>query len=215
MKNIIIVGAGEFGQEISEWLEDIIERDATIRIGGYLDDGLAVVDKLNDSYPYPLLGKIANYYPRDEDFFVIAIGNPAVKMQVVNCLKQRSANFFNLIHPSVVIARTATLGTGVIMCPFSLASVHCVIEDFVTINAYSSIGHNAYIGEGVTISSHVDITGNVRVNNGVFIGSNASVLPSVEIGIAAKIGAGSMVLKKVSAYTTTYTLPVRSLLNDQ
>jgi sugar O-acyltransferase (sialic acid O-acetyltransferase NeuD family) len=210
MKNIIIVGAGGFGREIACLLEAVIETNNT-QIAGFLDDTLDASTALNSHYPYPVLGSVTEYEPRLGDVFIIAIGDPKAKLMIAKKLEQKGAEFFSFIHPTAVIARTAKLGTGVIFCPFSVASADSCVGNFVTINHYSNAGHDAKIGDGSTISSHVDITGYVRIGEGVFIGSNASILPGVEVGAYSRIGAGSIVVKRVKESTTVYALPARTL----
>ena len=49
------------------------------------------------------------------------------------------------------------------MGPWSGVSCDTHIGDFVTINAYASVGHDSVIEEGCTISSYASISGNVRL----------------------------------------------------
>lgn len=210
MQNIIIVGAGRFGRELCCWLEDMLD-PASMRIAGFLDDTRAAAPCLNEKYSYALLGAIDTYHVRAGDVFVIAIGNPAAKLRIATVLQDRGATFFNLIHPTAVVARTASLGTGTIICPFALVSADSVLHDFVTINSYSSIGHDAVIGRGTTLSSHVDITGGVIAGDGVFFGSSACVLPQVSIGAGATVGAGAVVMRKIEPGATVFTMPAKKL----
>lgn len=210
MQNIIIVGAGRSGRELCCWLEDMLN-PASMRIGGFLDDTRATAPCLNENYPYPLLGPIDAYDVRKEDAFIIAIAEPVAKLGIAMALRKRGAVFFTLIHPTALLARTARIGTGAIICPFALVSADSVVGDFVTINSYSSIGHDAVIGHGTTLSSHVDITGGVIVEDGVFFGSNASVLPQLHIGSGAKVGAGAIVMRPVEAGATVYAMPAKKL----
>lgn len=210
MQTIIIVGAGRFGREICCWIEQMLD-PATMRIKGFLDDTRAAAPCLNDAYPYPLLGDIDAYVPGAEDAFVIAIAEPADKLRIAAGLQAKSAAFFTLIHPSAVLARTATVGQGAIICPFAMLSADSVTGDFVTINSYCGIGHDAVIGDGATLSSHVDITGGVIVETGVFFGSSAVVLPQLRIGSGARVGAGAIVMRAVAAGSTVYAMPARKL----
>lgn len=210
MQNIIIVGAGAFGREVCCWLEDMLD-SSTMRIAGFLDDTRAKAPHLNENYRYPLLGSISDYEVGNHDAFIIAIGDPAAKLRLASTLREKGGAFFTLVHPTALLARTANIGAGVIVCPFALVSADTRIGDFVTINTYSSIGHDAVIAQGTTISCHVDITGGVIIGEGVFLGSNASVLPNVRIGDGAKVGAGAIVMRKVDAGSTVYTMPAKKL----
>lgn len=210
MKNIIIVGAGRFGRELCCWLEQVLD-PASMRIAGFLDDTRAPAPQLNDDYAYPLLGPIDGHAIGEAELFLLAMAEPAAKLRIAASLTARGAAFFTLIHPSAVLARTAKLGQGVVICPFAMLSADSMVGDFVTINSYSSIGHDAVIGAGTTLSSHVDITGGVVVDDGVFFGSSAVVLPQLHVGSGATVGAGAVVMRQVAAGATVYTMPAKKL----
>ncbi|CDG82577.1 acetyltransferase [Janthinobacterium agaricidamnosum] len=214
MKNIIIVGAGRFARELICWLEHLIDQDrngAPLRIKGLLDDTLAAAPALDADYPYPLLGSIADYRPGPDEQLLLAIGAPQHKLRIARELQARGAHFYTLVHPSAIVARTARIGQGAVICPFALLSANITLADFVTINSYSSIGHDAVVGAGSTLSSHVDITGAARIGEQVFIGSGASVLPRVAVGDGATVGAGAVVMRRVAPGTTVYALPAKKL----
>lgn len=210
MNNIIIVGAGRFGRELCCWLEQVLD-PTRMRIAGFLDDTRAPAPRLNQDYAYPLLGAIDSHAIGAHDLFVLAIAEPAAKLRIAASLQARGAAFFTLIHPSAVLARTAQVGQGVVICPFAMLSADSLVGDFVTINSYSSIGHDAVIGAGTTLSSHVDITGGVRVDEGAFFGSSAVVLPQLHIGSGATVGAGAIVMRQVAPGATVYAMPAKKL----
>jgi len=210
MKNLIIVGAGRFAREVLCWLEDSLD-PASARIAGLLDDTLAPAPVLDDDYPYPLLGTIDNYQPVPDDALVLAIGAPAARLAIGRALAARGAQFHTLIHPSAIVARTATLGQGAVICPFALVSAGSRVGDFVTINSYASVGHDAVLGDGCTLSSHVDITGAVQLGVAVMVGSGASVLPRVKVGANATVGAGAVVMRRVAEGATVYAAPAKTL----
>lgn len=210
MNTIIIVGAGRFARELLCWLEDSLD-PITHRIGGLLDDTLAPAPQLDDDYPYPVLGGIMSYVPAPDDVFLLAIGAPAARLQIAATLTARGAQFYTLIHPSAIVARTARLGRGVIVCPFALVSAGSRVGDFVTINSYSSVGHDAVLGDGCTLSSHVDLTGAVQLGAAVMVGSGASVLPRVQVGARATVGAGAVVMRRVAEGATVYAQPAKTL----
>lgn len=210
MNNIILVGAGRFARELLCWLEDSLD-PATDRIAGLLDDTQAPAAALDADYPYPLLGSIAVYRPAADDRLLLAIGAPAAKLAIAASLAARGAQFYSLIHPSAIVARTARLGRGAVVCPFALVSAGSRVGDFVTINSYASVGHDAVLGDGCTLSSHVDLTGAVQLGEAVMVGSGASVLPRVHVGARATVGAGAVVMRRVAEGATVYAQPAKTL----
>ena len=209
IKNLVIVGAGGFSREVICWADDAAHHGTVPSIRGYLlDDGYA---PLSPTYGLPCLGGLDNYKSQPGDACVIAVSDPTAKRKIVHRLQARGANFISLIHPSAVIAKTAVIGLGCILCPHSFLSADAVLGDFITVNGMSSIGHDCKVGSYTTFSAHVDITGGVTIGEAVFVGSGARVLPGLSVGEGAKIGAGSVVVRSVKNGVTVYTNPAKKL----
>lgn len=209
VKRLIVAGCGAFARELINWAEDAAEAGRGERITGFLDANPAALE----GYPYQLewRGDIDDYQPVDGEAVIVAIGDPAGKRAVVSRLRERGAVFATLVHPSAVIARSAMLGEGVVVCPQSVISADARVGDFVAVNVLSSIGHDVKLGAFSTLSSHVDLTGFVQTGEGVFLGSGAKVLPKLTIGAGAKIGAGATVMRSVAEDAVLYTAPARKL----
>lgn len=206
---VILVGGGAFGRELISWAEHgALEGGA--QITAFLDDR---ADALADfGYGLTHLGSIDDFQPHDGDLLVMAVGDPAHKRRIAQLLKGRGAHFARLVHPSAVVARTARLGEGVVLCPQAVVSANACIGDFVAINSFSGVGHDVALGAYSTLSAQVDLTGWVTVGEGCFFGSGARVAPKVAIGAGARIGAGSTVLRKVPDGAVMYTPPARKLM---
>lgn len=205
---LILVGAGGFGRELINWAEDAAAQGGQA-FAGYLDMHADVL--AGSAYALPWLGTPDGYAPQAGDEFVIAIGDPAGKRAVVEQLRARGARFARLIHPSAVVARTAVLGEGVVLCPHSMVSADARVGDFVAVNTLSSVGHDAVVGAYTTLSGHVDLTGYVQVGEGCFFGSGARVLPKVKVGARARIGAGATIMRNVAEDATMFTMPAKKL----
>ena len=141
----------------------------------------------------------------------MAIGNPQAKKRLFAELKGKGASFAQMIHPSAVIARSARLGEGVVVCPQSFVSADVVVGDLCAINGNASVGHDVRLGSFSTLSSHVDLTGWVQVEECAFFGSGARVLPKLKIGSGARVGAGAVVMRSVPADTVVYAPPAKRL----
>jgi len=141
----------------------------------------------------------------------MAVGNPKVKKTLFADMKSRGGHFSTLMHPSAVVARTARLGEGVVVCPQAFISADATVGDLCTINGSASVGHDVKLGSFATLSAHVDLTGWVQVDECVFFGSGARVLPKVKIGAGARIGAGAVVMRSVPADAVVYAPPAKRL----
>jgi sugar O-acyltransferase (sialic acid O-acetyltransferase NeuD family) len=204
-ERLIIARAGNFGRELISWAMDCHEAGRLPPIGGFIDE---VVQELPG---IPRLGGFYDYAPRAGDLFLICTGEPAVKKGMVESLRERGARFASLIHPTVVLGRTAKHGVGMIMCPYSMNTVDCVAGDFVTMLSFSGLAHDCVAGDFTTISTHVDVMGHVTLGSEVFVGSGARIMPHVRIGDRARIGAGAVVVRNVKPDSTVFTAPAKVL----
>lgn len=208
-KTLVIVGAGGFSREVICWAEHAQGVHSETKIRGYLVD--EQYPKLASNYGLAWLGGVDDYEPQPDEACLLAISDPAAKQQLVARLRASGAKFATLVHSSAVIAKTATIGEGCIVCPHALVSADVTLGEFVTINAMSSVGHDSTVGAYSTLSAHVDITGGVAVGNLSFFGSGSRVLPKLRIGRNAKVGAGATVMRSVAEGCTVYTAPARKL----
>jgi sugar O-acyltransferase (sialic acid O-acetyltransferase NeuD family) len=205
----ILVGAGAFGRELINWSNDAHIHGIFPPLAGFISD----IPNVLDGFDYKLnyLGLISSYQPTPQDLFLLGISDPKDKEILVISLKNRGAKFITLIHPTAVVARTARLGEGVILCPFSVVSADATIGNFVTINCFSGAGHDVILGDYTTLSASVDLTGGVKCGHSVFFGTGAKVLPHVSIGNSAKIGAGALIVRSVTEGSTMFAAPARKL----
>jgi sugar O-acyltransferase (sialic acid O-acetyltransferase NeuD family) len=206
---LILVGAGAFARELLNWSEHITSATGQPGISAFLDASPAALD--NFDYQPEYAGSIDDYKPRAGDKLVMAIGDPIAKRRVAQQLLARGGQFAQLIHPTAVVARTARLGAGVVLCPFAVISADATVGDLVAVNTMSSVGHDVSIGAYSTLSGHVDLTGGVQVGEACFFGSGARVVPKVSVGAEARVGAGATVLRKVAAGAVMYTTPAKKL----
>jgi sugar O-acyltransferase (sialic acid O-acetyltransferase NeuD family) len=206
-ERLIMVGAGGFGRELYFWAEDCHRAGTLPALAGFIDD---VVQEL-PGYDLPRLGSLQDYTPASGDLFLVALGDPAKKRQVVELLQTRGGRFATLRHPTATVVRTASIGEGVIMCPYTMAMPDARIERFVTLINYSGIGHDSTCGEFSTLSSLVDVTGNVQIGKDVMIGSGARLLPKITVGDGATVGAGSIVVRSVKPGMTVFAASAKVL----
>jgi sugar O-acyltransferase (sialic acid O-acetyltransferase NeuD family) len=205
----IIVGAGGFGRELVNWARDCHRAGTLPPVAGLLDDNPRIMDGF--SYDVGLIGAPVDFVPMPGDQLLMAIGMPAIKQRVAEMLTARGGRFASLIHPTTVIAGSARIGEGLILCPLSLVSADAQIGRLCSINALSSIGHDVRLGDYSTVSAHVDLTGSVAAGRSVMIGTGAKVLPRVKIGDGATIGAGSVVYRTVPTGRSVYAQPAKLL----
>ena len=209
MKKILIVGAGGFGREVYNYVEDCIKAGANWLIKGFLDDNLNALDSYD--YPNKKIYLLESYIPEDDDICICALGNPKTKKIVVEKLLAKGAKFETLVHPSAHVGRNVKIGAGCVVCPNCVLTCDSSLGDFVMLNVGTSVGHDAKIGQWCTISSHCDITGFVNIAEGAFLASSVVVIPSSSVGEWATVGVNSSVITKVRDNTTVYGNPAIKL----
>jgi sugar O-acyltransferase (sialic acid O-acetyltransferase NeuD family) len=208
----IIVGGGAFGREVLAWAKEAAATfgDQGILWNAFLDEkheALAAFPELGLEW----VGDPASYAYNANDVLLIAIGDPAAKALLIDRLIASGSELHTLVHPSAVVAASASIGRGVVIGPHSYVATHATLHDGVCVNSLTGIGHDATVGKCSTISSQVDVTGNVVIGERVFIGSGARILPSVSIGDNAKIGAGAVVVRGIKPGKSVYAQPARSI----
>lgn len=206
-ERLILVGAGGFGRELICWAEDCAAAGTLPELAGYLDDTVEALP----GYDVTRIGGVGDYAPKPGDLFLVAIGQPSAKREVVERLQTAGGRFATLRHPTTTVVRTASIGEGVIMCPYTMAMPDSRIERFATLINYSGIGHDSVLGEFSTLSSLVDVTGNVRIGRDVMVGSGARILPGLKVGDGATVGAGAVVMRSVKPGVTVYAAPAKTL----
>jgi sugar O-acyltransferase (sialic acid O-acetyltransferase NeuD family) len=206
VRRILIVGAGGFGREVLHWARDAWP-EASTKIAGFLsaDAHSVPVDRLLP----PILAAPAAFLPEPGDALLLAIGIPVVRRRVAEDLVSRDAVFLTLVHPTAIVAPSATIGTGSILCPYAIASDSVCLGRFTLMNYHSSLGHDAATGDFAVLSPYATLGGGASIGDDVFLGLHASVGPGVQIGPRSKIAANSAVLHHAPADTLIHGVPGR------
>lgn len=209
-KRLIIVGCGDLAKELLNWMieSNLFEKIETKLF--FIDD-LENKDFYIKNIKIICLGKINEFVPRNGDKLYLGIADPKSKFRIIKQLDKNKAEFNSFIHPSAIISPTSKIGRGCIVFPYSVCSNNSQINDFVTVNLHSAIGHDVLVDSFSTISSFVDLTGYVNVGEKVLIGSGAKFLPKVKIGKESTIGAGAIIFKSIPNGKTAYCNPARIL----
>ena len=208
MYDIIIIGAGGFGREVYLWTKDSFPKDQ-YTIKGFLDDNPRILD--NYDIDISIIGNLDNYEIKNQDRFLFAVGDIDIKKSLIVRLKRRGAKFLTLIHPGAIVANTAKIGEGVIICPFCLVSDNVLLEDFVMMNVYSSCGHDVKVGSYSILSPYATLNGFVILEDEVFLGTHATVIPYKKVGCKSKISANSVVMRDVPPNKMVFGVPGKAL----
>lgn len=211
MKDLIIVGAGNFGREVAQLVEDINNEKKEWMLLGFIDETKEKLGTLINNIP--VLGGFdwLEKYTTGRICTAIAIGNPRDKYNLIRRASAYHVDFCNLIHPEAKISRFAELGTGCIICWNSFLSVNTRVGDHVSINPGCGIGHDTIIGDYSTLYWNVTLSGNVKLNDGCEVGANSVVIPKKTVGKWSIIGAGAAVVKDLPENCTAAGVPAKPI----
>lgn len=205
-RRLVIVGAGGFGREVLQWARDSWP-DYASRIAGFLSDDSKRLDGFSTGLT--ILGPVASYEKRPGDYLLLGIGVAYSRRMVAERLIARGAEFVTLVHPTAVVAESARIGRGSIVCPGVIVSDSARLGESVLMNYHASLGHDASAGDFAVLSPYATLGGGATVGDDVFLGLHASVGPSVTVGSRSKVSANSCVLSNAPADSLVYGVPGR------
>jgi sugar O-acyltransferase (sialic acid O-acetyltransferase NeuD family) len=203
---ILIVGAGGFGREVLQWVRDAWPAQAGL-VAGFLSADAAILD--GHDCGLGIIGDPERFTPLPEDGLLLGIGIPGVRRRVAESLLDRGGTFLTLVHPAAIVARTASVGAGAIVCPCAVVSDSARVGPCALVNYHASLAHDASAGAYAVLSPYAALGGNAHVGADAFLGLHASVGPGRRVGERSKVSANSCALVDVPADSLAYGVPGR------
>lgn len=204
-KSLIIVGGGGFCREVI-WL--VRECSPIWRVSGILDDDPTMQGK---SYcEVPVLGTVSDYAAYSDAWFVVAIGSPRTRKNIVKkILSTSDVKFATLIHPSVMMSEYVDIGEGSIIAAGCILTTQIVLGKHTIVNLLTTVGHDVATGDFCTLAPHVAVSGSITMGDGVEVGTGALLIQGKRLGTGCFIGAGAVVSKDIQENILAVGSPAR------
>ncbi len=161
-KKIIIIGAGSFASVVA---------DTVLRCGyslvGFADDNKPLGSKILGHYVIvSTITDLVYDCQTDFDYYVVAIGNNAIRKQVFDSLS-KTFQTTNIIDPQAMVSSHASLQNGNIVLAGAVINAHATIGQNCIINSQALIDHDTKVANHCHIAQGTIIGSNVNVNKGV------------------------------------------------
>ncbi len=196
MKDLIIIGAGDFGREIANVVERIntTKPEPIWHLLGFVDDNIALQGSLVDGYP--VLGAMGflNNYP-NRVYAICSLGVSRTRQNVINKITNPLIEYATLIDPDARVYKDAEIGVGSIVCGGSILAINTKVGNHVIINLNCTLGHDDVIKDFCVVNPGVNVSGKVTVGPCSDLGTGAKVIQGLTVGAEVTIGAGGVVIR--------------------
>lgn len=213
-KRLLVIGGHGSGEIAMSIFEDINSINNEWDIVGYLTDIKEPGQRLGK---YKIIGtteEILDYVNKEYYIHNALFFNAKDKKNRVDRFKALDipleANATG-VHPTANVTPGVKMGSGVLVCQYSLLQVNCQIEDFVHIYSGSLVGHDSHTQKYCTIGAHSIVGGRVILEEGVHVGLNATIREDITVGEYAVIGMSGVVVKNVSDFDVVVGNPAKTI----
>lgn len=134
-KNLLILGAGQYGQVAKEVAESM---------GCF--EKIAFLDDNNES----AIGKLADYenFVTDYSYAFVAIGNVDLRLQYIEKLEEACFRIAILVSPKAYVSPSAQLMKGTIVEPMAVVNANSTVAIGCLVCAGAIVNHNSFVGDG-------------------------------------------------------------------
>ena len=150
MDNLLIIGAGQYGEMLKESARAL-----------NLYDKIDFLDDNSDE----ALGKIADYekFVQTYECAIVAIGDGNIRLDVTQKLKAAGYKIETFISRRAYVSPSAKIAEGCVIEPMSVISTDVEIGRCTIISSGAVVNHNSTVAEGC----HINCNATVRSNSSV------------------------------------------------
>ena len=208
-KDIYIIGASLYGEVILELAEQ-----CGYIVKGFYDDDLQKSNKKISGLP--VIGDTKVLFSNKKNLeglnFAVAIGHNNIRRTLLEKIREGGGLTPNLIHKTVEISPSASIGKGVYINAYSIIWTKVRIEDDCLFSPHVLISHHAVIQKGSFVANMSVVGMGVVVGKDVLVGMGSTIMSGIKsIGESSIIGAGSVVIHDVLPNTTVAGVPAKPI----
>ena len=210
MKDLVIIGAGDFGREIANVVERINSVRSEWKLLGFIDDNKEIQGKLIDGYK--VIGTSEWLNAADEEIYAIcSLGVASTRKKVIAKFTNANIKWATLIDPDARLYRDSEIGKGSIICGGSILAINTKVHDHVIINLNCTLGHDDIVDDYCVINPGVNISGKVKLNKCVDMGTGAKAIQGLSVGSNTTVGAGAVVIKDLPENCVAVGAPAKPI----
>lgn len=210
MKDIVIIGCGDFAREVNWIIGRINEKTPEYNVVGFVDDNESRHGETIDGVK--VLGDINSLAGMGEVYAVCAICNASVRKRIVNAVSAfGNVRFATLIDPTAICHPSAVIGQGSVLCCNTMINIETTIGQHVAMVDRSAVGHNSVIGDYGVLFVGAVVAGNSIIGECCELGMGSNVIQGKTVGSNTVIGAGACVTDDIPGNCTAVGVPARAV----
>ena len=165
-KNLLILGAGQYGQVAKE----IAESMGCFEKISFLDDMFSEKDEWNGI----IIGKLCDYvkFVAEYSYAVVAIGCSELRLEYIKKLHNKCFDVTTLISPKAYVSPSAQIRCGSIIEAGAVINPTASVAIGVYVCAGAVVNHNSFVDDGSTLQCGSIIPANSFVSAKTKLGYN-------------------------------------------
>jgi sugar O-acyltransferase (sialic acid O-acetyltransferase NeuD family) len=201
---ILVYGASGHGKVVAD-----IVRALGLSLAGFIDDGVPVGTAVAGS---TVVGPGSFLVGRGSTFVVaLGVGINATRERLFARVKASGCALLTAVHPSAVVAPSATLGEGTVVMPGAVVNAEARVGRGAILNTRSVTEHECIVGDFAHLCPGSTLGGQAKLGARSQLGLNASVIHLGDVGDDVVVGAGACVVAPIAHGLTVVGVPARPL----
>jgi len=201
LRSVVVYGAGGHGVVVAD-----AASCAGLEVLGFLDDQRAVGEVMAGGR---VLGPARSWQALPGVGLALGVGDNALRRLLLEPMVLAEIELATVVHPSAVVAKSASLGAGVVVLALAVINPGARVGRGAIINSGSVIEHDVSVGDFAHVSPNATLAGGATLGELSQLGAGACVLPRVRVGRNCIVGAGAVVTRDVPDNSVCMGVPAR------